>query len=610
MNDTSARRRSTYGALAAAVALVASMALAVMAQAGTVIASGFEADDGNLTVESTVDWNSFATTTWTGTAPYRESTKTASGWQFKGFEDAAALNTDTAFSGGVKQDLDCPGTNAGKAPNKDDLERIYLSSKDVPGFDDGEGGTESHTILNLAWVRIPQNTTSASAHVAFEFNKGENGACGGTSPLDKRTAGDMLVVYDFEGGATEIPTITLRRWVTSGACEVGSSSPPCWGPAVNLTTLGYAEAKVFVGTSTFDGIAPTPENVGDREFGEAGLDLTAAGVFTPGVCEAFGSVTGASRSSGNSGTAQMKDRVGPGDFTLTNCGTVTIIKQTNPRGVDQDFSFTSTLAGTEISCTTDTTPAAFTLNDNGNTTGNSTGNTETCTNVPAGSYTVTEGADPTGFAFASLTCSATGTGTSVTPNGTSTSTRVASITIAGGGSVTCTYVNDQQLGAIKITKTETKDDTGLAGAKFSITSGGTAITGSPFTTDANGEICVDDLSFGDYVVTETEAPEGYNIDDATGHTVTVDNNAACDDATYVGETIAFEDTPLSEIQVQFRSLAGEGVTAASIVCTDEADAVVDPVSENGQADPAFDDTDETITDLLPGTYTCTVVVDP
>ena len=89
-------------------------------------------------------------------------------------------NTDTAYSGGVKQDMECPGTNAGKAPNKDDLERIYLSSKDVPGFPklstEDPTDTESHTILNLAWVRIPQNTTSASAHVAFEFNKKGNGA--------------------------------------------------------------------------------------------------------------------------------------------------------------------------------------------------------------------------------------------------------------------------------------------------------------------------------------------------------------------------------------------------------------------------------------------------
>ena len=105
MKKESASKQTRRRAFAVAVAMVASMALAVMAQAGTVLASGFEANDGNLTVESTFDWNGFAPTTWTGTAPYREAVKTASGWQFKGFEDAAVSTTDTAFSGGVTLSL-------------------------------------------------------------------------------------------------------------------------------------------------------------------------------------------------------------------------------------------------------------------------------------------------------------------------------------------------------------------------------------------------------------------------------------------------------------------------------------------------------------------------
>jgi hypothetical protein len=50
------------------------------------------------------------------------------------------------------------------------------------------------------------------------------------------------------------------------------------------------------------------------------------------------------------------------------------------------------------------------------------------------------------------------------------------------------------------------------------------------------------------------------------------------------------------------------VTKASIVCANGG--TVAAVSENGNADPALDDTDETFTSLTPGTYTCTVVVDP
>ena len=158
------------------------------------------------------------------------------------------------------------------------------------------------------------------------------------------------------------------------------------------------------------------------------------------MCSGFGKVYGVSRSSGNSGTAQMKDLVGPGNINLTNCGSVKIIKQTM-LGHQPELRLHVEPGRCADVCSGDTTPAVFDLNDTGNagkTLGstaaaqNSAGNTESCTNVPQGSYTVTEGANPSGFAFDSVTCTSRGTGTS-----TSTSGKVASITLAGGGSVTC-----------------------------------------------------------------------------------------------------------------------------------------------------------------------------
>jgi hypothetical protein len=65
--------------------------------------------------------------------------------------------------------------------------------------------------------------------------------------------------------------------------------------------------------------ASVDETLGLVEFGEAGIDLTNAGVFPPGACNSFGKVYAVSRSSGSSGSAQMKDLVGPGDFTIANC---------------------------------------------------------------------------------------------------------------------------------------------------------------------------------------------------------------------------------------------------------------------------------------------------
>lgn len=590
-----ASRTRRWGLLAGLVA-VGAIGVAAVALAGTIgTASGFEDDDGNLAVDSTFDWNGFSPVTWTGTAPNQSASKTTSGWALTGLTDAQATTSDSGYAGGVKQDVDCATIKGSKAPNKDDLKRIYLASKTVNG----------HVYLNLAWVRIPQNSINASTHVGFEFNQGTT-ACGGSSDgLVKRTAGDMLIVYDFEGSSSGVATLTVRRWVTSGACDISQDSPPCWGPAQNLSSSGFAEAKVNEQPVT-DAVAPTSETLGVSEFGEAGIDLTAAGIFQPGVCTAFGQAEGVSRSSGNSGTAAMEDLVGPGHINLSNCGTVTIIKNTDPRGVNQDFSYTSTLAGSTISCSPDTSPASFTLND-----GSSTTNTEECSNVPIGSYTVTEGAEPTGFVLESLTCQATGSGSG---SQDATNPAQANITIAAGlDHVTCTYVNKQQLGALKITKTSSKAAaTPLAGAKFAIKDpNGNALPGSPFTTDSSGVVCVDGLTaLGDYTVQETAAPDGYAIDDGALHTVTVTgSNAKCSDASFTGQSLSFTDTPKTDLTITAKSQASGG-TQSSIQCTtgDPAGFPGNDIGNSpvGPTDPA----NVTANGLAPGTYTCKVVIDP
>jgi Prealbumin-like fold domain len=593
---------------------VLALAFAVNSYGGPVgTAAGFEDDDGNLTPQAPInfDWNSFARATWSphpATTPTRQTdAKTVNGFQFKGIEDWQDTGSDSAFAGGTKQDDNCPSVTSAKAPNKDDLKRIYLASKTA---------ANGHTYLELAWARIPQNTTSASAHVGFEFNQSSTLCGAGSDGLVQRTAGDMLIVYDFEGGSAS-PVITLRRWVTSGACEVGSSSPPCWGPAVNLTASGFAEAKVNVGTTVLDQLAPPAlsstlgtsvnENLNDSEFGEAGIDLTAAGVIPVNSCASFGKAYAVSRSSGNSAQAQMKDLVGPANFSLNNCGEIKIIKRTNPRGLNQNFSFTSNIAGAQLTCTADTTPSSFTLNDNGNTSSDSSANTERCTNVPAGSYTVTEGADPTGFAFQSLSCTATGAGSSGSQD--ATNPKQANITLAGGGVVTCVYVNRQLLGAIKVSKVGKDKSQGsgnqpLAGAKFSITSNGTPISGSPFTTGSGGTVCVGNLPFGNYSVQETQAPPGYSRDDTTAHTVAVNNSANCADNPYGGESIQFTDTPLTDIDVDAAAQA-PGATESQINCVNSSGGNVGN-SGSGFTDPAHADANN----LPPGTYTCTVVVDP
>jgi len=627
------RRRFFLGPIliTAAVALVFSIAAAA-GPVGT--ASGFEDDDGNLVPNGTAltnctsahfDWNCFRTLTWNGTAPYQNASTTANGWQFKGLTDALKSGTDTGFKGGTKQDDNCAGVIGTSAPNKDDLKRIYLASTI---------GSNGHVYLDLAWVRIPLNTTSSSAHVGFEFNQSTTACPSGSDGLVQRTAGDLLIVYDFEGSSTGIPNLTYRRWIvapTTTLCEVSGKVPPagtgCWGPAQGLTSSGFAEGKVNSGSTALDCLAPstdctsatsgTKETLGNAEFGEAGIDLTGAGIFTSGQCTSFGQVEGVSRSSGNSGSAAMEDLVGPGSFRLANCGEIKIIKHTDPRGGSPDFSYTSTgLDASGISCTqTLGTGGSFTLNDSGNTTTDSSGNTQDCTSVPTGNYTVTEGSDPTGYSFHDFSCSVTGSNGSTATPSSSTTQRNVSISSVGTDLVTCTYTNTLQTGALKISKTSTKTGNALAGAHFTITKDGTAISQTPaagyFTTDSGGNICVDGLVAGDYVATETQAPTGFSIDTTAGQTVSVSgNNAKCTDATYTGATQAFTDSPLSDIQVNFKD-DGSGETNGAnttIVCDGSGNG-----TDSTTAAPGWDKS-LTRTNIKTGSsdtvINCTITIDP
>lgn len=587
--------------------LLAALVLAIGASAGPIsIAAGFQGDDGNLIDDGDgVDWNSFDPIEWNiGTAPYRQAEKVGSGFNFLGIEDDDATTSDTAFAGGTKQDDNCANVVGAKAPNKDDLKRVYLASKVDPAT--------GNVYLALSWIRIPQNTTSPSAHIGFEFNQGEAPCPGsaGTAGLVARTAGDLLFVYDFEGGSADDPVITVRTWVTSGTCEVGSNSPPCWGPSVNLTDAGFAEAQVntsLVGP-VLDALSPpappattsVDATLGLNEFGEAIIDLTAAGIFAPGTCESFGKAFAVSRSSGNSANAQMKDLAGPGDFNLQNCGTITIIKRTIPRGENQDFGFTSTIAGSDLLCSPDLTPDSFVLNDDAGVDTDppaAGGNTERCVNVPAGTYTVTEGADPAGFEFVDLVCTPAASASILG--------KTATITLNPLDNVTCVYQNRRQLGAILVTKTRKHAASGPGdhphpGVNFTV-------NGVTKATDANGQACFDGLAFGSYDVTET-VPSGYVGEGGSTTTVTksvtVDNNATCTASPFNGETVSFSNIPLTNITVSVDSQV-DGGTASTINCVNSAAATVASGSTGANGDGSA-----TGSNLVPDTYTCTIVVDP
>jgi uncharacterized Zn-binding protein involved in type VI secretion len=550
------------------------------------VLSGFEDNDGNMPPSASVpattpagtpaaptnnggytvnfDYNSLAAhgLTWGAASTGSVISQVAAqqnglgGWQVAGIAvPVGNAAGQESFAGGVKQDNNCPVVNSGGVQNKDDVRAAYLAVKTVSMTITPPGSavpvTKDHTILNLVWERAPQQTTSASAHVAFEFNQNHfsgtgSSPCPGTNSdsLVNRAAGDLLLVYDFTGGSTAPPTLSLSRWVTgaSDVCQVGSDSPTpngCWGTFHELTTTSQgtatvggtggvsvpdAEANVDTGlthlcqaTATPTGCGPNekdnqigltpdagtnyqlpssttdclaagstnpvgsgttvgqcqPNNsadpptsggyaLGTSEFGEVGVDLTAANVFSSSSCTSFGQAEVVSRSSGDSGSAQMEKLVGPINLTLSNCGEIKIIKRTDTGSATFPFlTNIKTKGGTSQSCTqtitTNTTvtspPDSFSLTGNPTAT---TGDTEDCTNLlPSGSpYVVQEdtasagGTFPSNYTFQKVVCTQTG-GATISPDSSTTADTTSpgteTITLVADSVVTCTYTNTKNL---------------------------------------------------------------------------------------------------------------------------------------------------------------------
>ncbi len=556
-------------------ALVAASAVAIVAFAN-LAGSSFEGNDGNLIV------NTKGNSDWVN-APSR----------VVGL-DKESGKEDNSFGQGTKEDD--PNTSVVEGsipPNKNDLTRFYVGSEFANGSN----------FLYLAWER---RVNIGSANLDLEINKSKTTGFtqSTTGPVTlNRSPGDLLITYDF-GGSGE-PKLGLLIWVTSTNGTVkdcfSANALPCWGKRVDLSAAGDSEGAVNTETVE-DPIAPEAgRQLTKGLFGEAAIDLTKAGVFPAGTCKAFGSAFIKSRSSA-SFPAEVKDFIAPQPVNISNCGEIRIIKQTNQRGVDQDFKFTSTIPKTST-CTETKDPSSFTLNDKGNSSANSTANTEKCIEVPSGTYTVTEGADPAGFTFNNYACKAEGSGSSFAKG---ESNKQVSITIAPSGLVTCVYTNDQSTGAIKITKTrkhaaEGSGDHPFEGVKFTV-------NGETKATNAKGVVCFDGLTWSgtgtEYTVKET-VPTGYVVDGGNDKVVTVDNNATCAGEPYVGETLAVGNTPKTDISVSVDSQVAGG-TASTITCKDENGKTIAGPKLTGE------DGDGSVnpTDLLPGEYTCTILVDP
>jgi hypothetical protein len=537
-------KRRLFVLALAAVAIVVFVATAY----GNLTGSKFEGNDGNLVVNTAgnLDWDN---------AP-----------NLSVGVDLPTGTTDNSFGQGAKEDNVATTVVGGSIPNsKADLARFGVAGETIG----------ANTFLYLAWSRENQNGT-----VNFDFEINAAAQPDLTTPGPKtlvRTVNDLLINYGFQGGGSTA-ALTYRKWNGSAWGSENPISSACSEGSANTSPV----------QDTLGGNPAVTRPAG--QFGEAAINLVCIGVLQPNTCAPFSSAYVKSRSS-TSFSSEIKDFIAPVHLSLAGCGKLTVIKRTSPRGLDQNFSY-STTGGLLAS------PGTFTLNDTGNSTTDSAGNTRVFDNLQPGTYTVTEGTDPSGFAFGSLSCTGTGG---------SSSGKVATAVIVGGSDITCVYTNNQQLGAIKITKNSVKANTHLAGGVFSITGPG-GYTNSVTTAGADGNVCVDGLAFGTYAVTETAAPTGYFIDDATSHNVVVDTNTTCAAATYIGETFTATDTPKTDI-VATATAQVAGATASRVTCVNSASVNIGnspQPSSSTFSDPAS----VSATGLRPGTYTCTIIVDP
>ena len=531
----------------AALGLSAPLAFATHYEA-SLEGSDFQIDnDANFTVEAdpdaTLDWNNVD-----------EDRKT----------DAPTGQGDDSYKGGVKEDTQCPDVTTGSIPNnKSDLKSfgIYV--------EEGSGAVGDAGFLHLYWTRV--SDPSGTTLMDFEFNQSDQTCSIGVNKV--RTLDDFLIEYSIDQGGARAD-ITIRKW-----------SGTAWGPAVEFDAseaTGTINSSPILAANT-GGVST--EDLQARTFGEASIDLDV--LFEADKCTSFGSAMLKSRSS-DSFTSQLKDYIAPLPINLSNCAKVIIHKQTDPDGATTLFDYTKSF-GTDPA-----TGDTFDLADD---------ETQTFENVLLGTgYTVVEEAVPAGWVFDSVDCSAS-VGVTAGIAGATVTFDLDSITDV----LECTYYNDQQLGAIEITKTRKHAAAeGGVGPHSGVTFSVTNASGfdEDVVTDADGKACIDGLSFGDYTVTEV-VPANYVSDDSS-EDVTVDTNASCETGT--PEPVSFVNTPLTDVTVTVDSLV-DGGTASTIKCVDAAGATV---VEDSTFTPG--DTSVTASDLEPtypaNTLVCTIIVDP
>src|SRR6266700_3503677 len=261
------RTKRTWGVLIAAAVLAIGIAMPAVSFAdnvsgcdfaangttescsGPLAGSTFAGGDGNLLTSPTT----FGTTDWQNVAGRVTGIDLPSG------------GTDNSFGQGTKEDDPNVSVVTGSIPpSKSDLTRFYAASEFA----------NNKNFLYLAWERT---NNLGSANMDFEINQKTQPDLTTTGPKTlNRTAGDLLVTFDFTNGGGR-PVLGLLRWLTSATTPSGvpgyptnvcfsANSFPCWGDEITLNG-SVSEGAVNNLDAVTDPFQSGTNNVGALRFG-------------------------------------------------------------------------------------------------------------------------------------------------------------------------------------------------------------------------------------------------------------------------------------------------------------------------------------------------------
>ena len=261
-------------------------------------------------------------------------------------------------------------------------------------------------------VAVDEDAAGDPTVVVGAYHEDGNGA-GGPTDNSAPSAGAVYVFVN----EPEPNTITIVKEATPA-----DDTPFDFTESITSGTFSLSDPSD--NSVTFSNVTPGTYTV--IETGETGWTLDDI------TCDN-------ANSTGDTGTRTATINLEDGEaITCTfgnsrDTGTIVIAKEASPSD-DTVFDFTETIPGAG---------SGFTLSDPGDT-------TETFSNVPTGSYQVTELAEP-GWTLDDITC--------IDPdNGSSDDAPTATIDLDNDETVTCTFGNSRDTGTITIVKAATPED--------------------------------------------------------------------------------------------------------------------------------------------------------